>query len=182
MGCLEDLPKNIWARDETALSFPSLLSIFFTWTVLKISQKIFERWNSTCTRAFPFWPWLWLQDGWACRWRKKKCAVAQVGDENSRDSTMGYVVQVFLGDCVNFPHFWLRLTLPFVIFGELANNNRSLFDYNNQHSQYCNGGDLADYLNGNSFFFTKSRIRIYFPLFQQREHWAKTQFDAFSGS
>ena len=52
---------------------------------------------------------------------------------------------------------------------ELANNNRSLFDYN-QHSQYCNGGDLADYLNGNSLFFTKSRIRIYFPLFQQREH------------
>ena len=40
----------------------------------------------------------------------------------------------------------------------------------NQHSQYCNGGDLADYLNGNSLFFTKSRIRIYFPLFQQREH------------
>ena len=73
-----------------------------------------RRWNSTCTRAFPFWPWLWLQDGWACRWRKKKCAVAQVGDENSWDSTMGYMVQVFLGD---FPHFWLRLTLPFVIFG-----------------------------------------------------------------
>ena len=96
-----------------------LLSLFNTflhglfWRFPK--KYLSQRWNSNCTRAFHFWPWLWLQDGWACRWRKKKCAVAQFGDENFWDSTMGYVFQVFLGDCVNFPHFWLRL--PFVIFG-----------------------------------------------------------------
>ena len=113
-GLFWRFPKNIWTGDETALSLTSLLSIFLHGLFWRSPKKyLSQRWNSTCTEAFPFWPWLWLQYGWACWWKKKKCAVAQVGDENSWDSTMGYMVQVFLGD---FPHFWLKLTLPFVIF------------------------------------------------------------------